>query len=94
PGIALGFDPCPQCTARTCISACPGAAVSFPAGWDIPGCTKHRVEAESDCAARCHARVACVLGPEHRYPDDELAYHQERALRSIREYYSKRDRTP
>jgi hypothetical protein len=30
-------------------------------------------------AARCHARVACVLGPEHRHPDDALAYHQRRA---------------
>jgi hypothetical protein len=28
-----------------------------------------------------------VLGPEHRYPDDELAYHQMRALRSMRPYY-------
>jgi hypothetical protein len=28
-----------------------------------------------------------VLGPEHRYADDELAYHQMRALRSMRPYY-------
>ena len=87
PGDAAGFDPCPRCTARTCIPACPAAAVSIDAGWDIPKCLTHRVEVEPDCAPRCHARAGCVLGPEHRYPDDELAYHQMRALRSMRPYY-------
>jgi hypothetical protein len=87
PGDALGFDPCPGCTARTCIPACPAAAVSVDAGWDIPKCLTHRVEVEADCTPRCHARAGCVLGPEHRYPDDELAYHQMRALRSMRPYY-------
>jgi epoxyqueuosine reductase len=87
PGEALGFDPCPGCTARTCIPGCPAGAVTIDAGWDIPRCLTHRVEVEPDCAPRCHARANCVLGPEHRYPDDELAYHQMRALRSMRPYY-------
>jgi epoxyqueuosine reductase len=89
PGDAIGFDPCPSCNVRSCIAACPAAAVSFPAGWNIPKCLEHRVEANPDCADRCHARVACVLGPGQRYPDDELAYHQERALRAMRPYYRK-----
>ncbi len=87
PGEAAGFDPCPGCAARSCVAACPANAVSFPAGWNVPRCLTHRVEQEADCAGRCHARVACVLGPEHRYPDDELAYHQRRALRAMRPYY-------
>ena len=87
PGDAAGFDPCPRCVPRSCIAACPVQAVSFPKGWDIPRCLEHRVEVEPDCALRCHARVGCVLGPEHRYPDDELAYHQGRALRAMRPYY-------
>jgi len=89
PAGAVNFDPCPACTTRSCIAACPAGAVAFPSGWDIPMCLTHRVEVEPDCAPRCHARVACVLGPEHRYPDDELAYHQMRALRSMRPYYEK-----
>ena len=89
PGEAIGFDPCPTCSTRSCISACPAAAVSFPSGWDIPKCMAHRVEAYPDCADRCDARVACVLGPDERYPDDELAYHQMRALRLMRQHYSK-----
>ena len=87
PGEAYRFDPCPSCTARTCISACPADAVSFAKGWDIPKCLTHRVEVEADCAPRCHARAGCILGPEHRYRDDELAYHQMRALRAMRPYY-------
>ena len=86
-GEAFGFDPCPGCVPRSCIAACPAGAVSFPAGWDVPKCLTHRVEVEPDCAGRCHARVGCVLGPEHRYADDELAYHQMRALRAMRPYY-------
>jgi hypothetical protein len=87
PGDALGFDPCPRCSARTCIPACPVGAVNAESGWDIPKCLTHRVEVELDCAPRCHARAGCVIGPEHRYPDDELAYHQMRALRSMLPYY-------
>jgi len=30
PGDALGFDPCPGCVPRSCISACPVGAVSSP----------------------------------------------------------------
>jgi epoxyqueuosine reductase len=86
-GDARGFDPCPGCVPRSCMGACPAGAVSFPAGWDVPKCLTHRVEAEPDCAGRCHARAGCVLGPEHRYSDDELAYHQMRALRAMRPYY-------
>ncbi|MGH7907971.1 MAG: hypothetical protein ACREP6_15210 [Candidatus Binataceae bacterium] len=87
PGPALGFDPCPRCATRACIPACPAAAVAYPAGWEIPRCVRYRVEAEPDCSDGCHARLECVLGPQHRYPGPELAYHQKRALTTMRPYY-------
>jgi epoxyqueuosine reductase len=90
PGEAAGFDPCPTCTARTCVAACPAGAIAYPQGWDIQSCLIHRVEVETDCAPQCHARSRCVLGPEHRYADDELAYHQMRALRAMRSYYEEK----
>lgn len=90
PGGAAGFDPCPGCTARTCIAACPAQAIEYPAGWNIERCLIHRVEVEADCTPQCHARSRCVLGPEHRYPADELAYHQMRALRAMRPYYDEK----
>jgi hypothetical protein len=94
PGAAAGFDPCPGCAERSCIAACPAGAVAFPSGWDIPRCLTHRIEAEAECAPRCHARAECVIGPEHRYQEDELAYHQARALKAMRPYYEKRIRPP
>jgi hypothetical protein len=86
PGDGLGFDPCPRCIPRTCMPACPVSAVS-DRGWDVIKCVRHRVEADPDCAAGCYSRLECVIGPQHRYPDDELRHHQERALRSMRDYY-------
>jgi epoxyqueuosine reductase len=92
-GPAIGFDPCPGCVPRSCITACPASAVAFPSGWDIPKCLTHRVEVEADCAPRCHARAGCVIGPEHRYPEDELAYHQGRALGAMLPWYETHIRT-
>jgi epoxyqueuosine reductase len=86
-GDAVGFDPCPGCNTRACIAACSAHAVSYPGGWDIPRCLTYRVESSAECINRCDARIACVIGPEHRYPEDELAYHQMRALRAMRPYY-------
>ena len=62
---------------------------AYPGGWDIPRCLAYRIESEPDCTPRCHARAGCVIGPEHRYPDDELAYHQKRALGAMRPWYEK-----
>jgi hypothetical protein len=78
PRPAAGWDPCPSCRDRPCITACPGGAIA-DTGWSVPRCGTTRARADDPCGTRCHARVACVLGPEHRYPDEALAYHQRRA---------------
>ncbi len=93
---AAGFDPCASCRDRPCVAACPGAAVSHPAGWDVPTCLAFRVERGGDnpCVDRCHARVACVYGRHHRYPDDALAYHQGRAFAAMRGRRASRVRRP
>ena len=75
---ADGFDPCPGCASRACVDACPAGAVTV-AGWHIPTCAAHRAPDHDPCASQCHARVACVVGREHRYPPAALAYHQRRA---------------
>jgi hypothetical protein len=83
---AAGFDPCAHCIERPCLAACPGTAVHHPSGWDVPRCIDFRVAAGdgNPCLDRCHARVACVYGRRHRYPDDALAYHQQRAFAVMR----------
>ena len=86
PGPALGFDPCSGCASRSCIAACPVAAVTYPEGWSVGSCSRFRIEHEATCNPGCHARLGCVLAPEHRYTADELAYHQRRALGVMRDY--------
>ena len=65
-------DTCSGCPAP-CVGACPGAAVST-AGFSIPACHAERLRAPA-CRLSCAARIACVRGPEHRYRDEELAFH-------------------
>jgi hypothetical protein len=89
PPPAQGFDPCPNCTERSCIQACPANVVSVEKGWDIPGCVQHRVNVPDDCVTHCHARYECVYGRQHRYPPDELRYHQAQSFAVMREYAEK-----
>ena len=88
--VADGFDPCPSCTERACISACPAQAISWEKGWDISACVRHRLKEASDCTDRCHARYDCVYGRAHRYPPDELHYHQQRSFATMRKYFEDR----
>ena len=79
PRPADGFDPCPRCVTRPCMTACPAGAIG-PRGWDVAGCAAHRLSGAGDgCDAGCHARIACVLAPEHRHPPEALAFHQAAA---------------
>ncbi len=89
PAPAQDCEPCSTCVERPCIAACPAQAVSAAHGWDLPACTQYRLRAPTDCAERCHARYTCVYGREHRYPEDELAYHQRLSLAAARAYCEK-----
>jgi len=70
-------DGCAGCDAP-CVAACPAAAVAR-GGFDIVACQARRLVAEP-CRLSCAARIACVRGPEHRYRDEELAFHMRAAM--------------
>jgi hypothetical protein len=70
-------DACAGCPAP-CVAACPGGAVARP-GFSVPACHAHRLRAEP-CRLSCAARIACVRGPEHRYRDEELAFHMAASM--------------
>ena len=89
PAPARGFDPCATCVERPCVTACPARAVTPDAGSDVAACMDHRFHDPSGCADRCHARYACVYGREHRYADDELAFHQRASLTTARAHFEK-----
>jgi len=65
-------DGCAGCPAP-CVAACPAAAVQRT-GFSIPACQAQRLTAEP-CRLSCAARLACIRGPEHRYADEQLAFH-------------------
>jgi len=93
PPQALGFDPCPTCQERACMKSCPANAVAPTTGWDIPACVYHRLRVETDCVDYCQARYECVYGREHRYPFDELQYHQKRSFVEMKKYFDRRKAT-
>jgi hypothetical protein len=70
-------DGCAGCDAP-CVAACPGGAVAR-GGFDIVACQARRLVAEP-CRLSCVARIACVRGPQHRYSDEELAFHMRASM--------------
>jgi hypothetical protein len=76
PAAPLG-DACAGCPAP-CVGACPGGAVRTT-GFVIPACHTHRLAAPP-CQLSCAARIACVRGPEHRYSDEQLAFHMRASM--------------
>jgi ferredoxin len=76
PGVALG-DGCTGCAAP-CVAACPAGAVRL-AGFSVADCHARRL-ASPDCRLSCAARIRCIRGPEHRYTDDQLAFHMAASM--------------
>jgi hypothetical protein len=70
-------DACAGCPAP-CVGACPAGAVRRE-GFDVPACHARRLAAEA-CKLSCAARIACVRGPEHRYTDEQLAFHMRASM--------------
>ncbi len=77
PAGAAPGDGCAGCPAP-CVAACPGRAVAR-AGFQVVACHAHR-RAAAECRLSCPARLACVRGPEHRYSDEQLAFHMRASL--------------
>jgi ferredoxin len=75
-GAPLG-DGCAGCPAP-CVAACPAGAVRL-AGFSVADCHARRLAAP-ECRLSCVARIRCVRGPEHRYTDEQLAYHMAASM--------------
>jgi hypothetical protein len=78
---------CVGCPAP-CIAACPVAAPGR-AGFRISACADHRM-ANPACELDCGARRACVVAPEQRYTDHQLAFHMRASLVMIRAHRAAR----
>lgn len=66
------YAPCDSCPAP-CASACHGSVIGAT-GVDAPACYQVRLT-KPECALRCDARSACIVGPEHAYSAEQTAHH-------------------
>lgn len=82
-------SPCDTCTDKPCIEACPaGALASERTGaWRLQTCLDFRKQPASPCQDRCLARNACPVGAEHRYTQEQVAYHYLQSMPMIRARY-------
>lgn len=76
--------PCASCPAP-CISICPASAATR-GGLSVQACAEHRLRDEG-CQLTCVARRSCIVGREHGYPDEQLAFHMGHSLRVVRDYF-------
>lgn len=67
--------PCESCVEKPCITACPVGAVSAEQPFNISTCYEFRLTANSPCVDRCLSRLACPVGQEHRYSEEQMRHH-------------------
>lgn len=76
-------SPCESCAEKPCLSACPVGAFSGRA-YDVVACADHIAGPQADCSSiGCHARNACPVGQEWRYPDAQVRFHMAAFSRSV-----------
>jgi ferredoxin len=80
PAEPLG-DACAGCPAP-CVAACPAGAVRL-GGFSVADCHARRRTAPA-CHLSCEARLRCVRGVEHRYSDEQLAFHMAASMPATR----------
>jgi hypothetical protein len=83
PARSKAASPCEACDAKPCLSACP-AGVFSPGGYDVPACASHIATRDAECNdSGCHARNACPVGAEWRYPEAQIRFHMAAFARSV-----------
>lgn len=75
--------PCAACRERPCLTACPAGALAN-GELELATCLDYRLQADSPCAVTCHAREACPVGRQHRYPQAQIAHAYGHSLRFLR----------
>ncbi len=77
-------NPCESCVEKPCLTSCPVNAFS-QAGYDVPACAGYLASPSGKTCknAGCAARNACPVGPEFRYPGDQIRFHMAAFSRTI-----------
>lgn len=82
--VTVGRYVCEGCETKPCLTACPVSAIGMePADFAVSACRSHLAtpSGQGGCmVSGCLARNACPVGPEYRYPPEQLEFHMH-ALR-------------
>ena len=75
-------SPCVTCIDRPCVTACPIAALSDAAPYDVPACKAYINSSEgAACISQgCATRLACPISQSFDRPTNQTAFHM-RAFR-------------
>ena len=88
PARSAAPSPCDSCREKPCLAACPVQAFTGHS-YDVPGCAAHLATVEASCPALgCHARNACPIGAEWRYPEAQIRFHMAAFARSVIRTYN------
>ena len=83
PARLADVSPCESCAAKPCLSSCPVGAFAASA-YDVPACATHLASEAATCPTLgCHARNACPVGRDWRYPDAQIRFHMAAFARSV-----------
>jgi hypothetical protein len=77
---------CEMCIEKPCQPVCPVGAVQSLGSFKLNTCGDYRLEDKSGCANICLARLACPVGQEYRYTNQQLTHHGSFSLASIKRY--------
>ena len=82
-------SPCASCRDKPCISHCPAAALADDR-LDLEACISYRLRPDARCKAQCRARWSCPVAVEHRYSEEQFAYHYGLSMRTIEAWHAGR----
>jgi hypothetical protein len=85
PAAAASVSPCSGCAAKPCLTSCPVGAFR-PGSFDLQACSDHLLSAAgSPCReGGCLARRSCPVGAAFRYTDEQMRFHMQAFMQSIR----------
>lgn len=79
-------SPCLSCADTPCLTQCPAGALTLGQNPDLAACVAHRLSENSACERTCVARLACPVGVEYKYSEDQISYFYDRSLTSVKRW--------
>jgi hypothetical protein len=81
---ASGASPCATCLEKPCLNSCPVKAFDTQ-GYNVQRCRDHLLADGLECrASGCLARLSCPIGAPYRYRSDQMVFHMDAFVASLR----------